>query len=116
MRFPNTISAQLDKLLSPQLQGLGFLPATFQAAASAVPFHHVDAREAALMKSLHADGYGVQNKIAKLAKRGTNTVATTTEQVFKRMLRAYEKLLKDAHPGVVAVAMLKGKMGLLCSE
>ena len=32
------------------------------------------------------------------------------------MLRAYEKLLKDAHPGVVVVAMLKGKMGLLCSE
>ena len=31
------------------------------------------------------------------------------------MLRAYEKLLKDAHPGVVVVAMLKGKIGLLCS-
>ena len=32
------------------------------------------------------------------------------------MLRAYEKLLKDAHPGDVVVAMLKGKVGLLCSE
>ena len=53
----HTISAQLDKLLSTQLQGLGFLPTTFQATASAVPFHHFDARGAALMKSLHADGY-----------------------------------------------------------
>ena len=97
-------------------------------------FHHVDAREAALMKSLHADGYGVE-KVAKLAKRSTGTAsnhvfkknhrrvarrngrpATITEPVLKCMLRVYEKLLKGAHPGDVAAAMLKGKAGLSCSE
>ena len=55
-------------------------------------------------------------KIVKLAKRGTSTVATITEQVFKRMLRAYEKLLKDAHPCVVVVAMLDGEEGFAVLE
>ena len=48
-------------------------------AASSMAFHHVDARESALMKSLHADGCRLK-KIAALVKRITDILS---KHVFK---------------------------------
>ena len=96
--------------------------------------HQVDSCEDALMKSLHTEGYGVK-KIAAMLRRSTDTVSkhvfkkntkrvvqskgrpkVITETVFKRMQKVYQKLLKESHPYEVTVAMLKGRLGLACSE
>ena len=97
-------------------------------------YHHVSARESTIMKSLHNDGYGVK-KIAAIVKRSTDTVSkhvfkrntkntarpkgrpsVVSETVFKRLHRVYQKLLNEAHPREVTIAMLKEKAGMSCSE
>ena len=47
-------------------------------------FHHVDARESVLMKSLHADGY----RVRKIATRGCILLRQCNESVFTCMRRA----------------------------
>ncbi|CAJ1348781.1 unnamed protein product [Effrenium voratum] len=130
----NRVSARMKQLgYGPKAIRQILLPVTGKKAMKKdTAFVHVSPIEEELMKHLHSDGLGVK-KVAAAMGRSTDTVSKhlfrknktksgrvgpkviITENKYKQMEKAYQKLLRQAKGKEVTVAVLKKELKLKCS-
>ncbi|CAJ1423962.1 unnamed protein product [Effrenium voratum] len=130
----NRVSARMKQLgYGPKAIRQILLPVTGKKAMKKdTAFVHVSPIEEELMKHLHSDGLGVK-KVAAAVGRSTDTVSKhlfrknktksgrvgpkviITENKYKQMEKAYQKLLRQAKGKEVTVAVLKKELKLKCS-